>query len=192
MLSFRVSVPALCFALLLTTATTPPRASAQARTSASKTQDVDVFGGVEFANPQYGPNNNTGAAVGIDFTRYFRIPIQPSIELRANFNRGTYANESSYLVGFRAAYQYRILTPYVDFLVGPGNIHYPLNVNYTGDNSTVYNYGGGIDIEAVRNFSLKLDLQQQNWNTGTFAFKPVLGIVGISYRIPFRSQVGGR
>ncbi len=168
------------------------RSAAQARTSASKTQDVDVFGGIEFANPEYGPKDNVGGAIGLDFTRYFRIPIQPSLELRANFNRGTYANESSYLFGLRGAYPYRIFTPYVDFLIGPGNIHYPLNLTYTGDNSTVYNYGGGIDIAAVRHFSLKLDLQQQRWNTGTFNFKPVVGIIGVSYRIPFRSKVGGR
>ena len=166
--------------------------SAQARTSASKTQDIDLFAGVELANPEYGPNNNAGAAFGVDFTRYFRLPIQPSLELRANFNGGTYASEHSYLFGLRGAYPFRALTPYVDFLLGPGNIHYPLNVGYTGDNSIVYDFGGGLDLAVMRNFSLKLDLQQQRWNTGTLKFTPVVGIVGVSYRIPFRSQVGAR
>ena len=151
-----------------------------------------MFGGVEFANPEYGPDKNTGGAVGVDFTRYFRhIPVQPSLELRANFNNGTYANEHSYLFGLRAGYEYRFLNPYVDILVGPGNIHYPLNTFYTGDNSIVYNYGAGLELGNFRNFSLKLDLQQQRWNTGTFKFQPVVGIVGITYHIPFKPKTHG-
>ena len=169
----------------------PKCAFAQASTTASKTEDISVFGGIEFANPEYGPDNNTGGAIGFDFTRYFRhLPVQPSLELRANFNSGTYADEHSYLFGLRAGYQYRRYTPYVDFLVGPGNIHYPLNVGYTGDNSIVFDYGGGLDIDLVRNFSLKLDVQEQHWNTDTFVFTPVIGIVGVTYHFPFRSQVG--
>ena len=182
----------LSFALILGAAgILVPAASAQASTTAGKTEDISVFAGVEFANPEYGPTNNTGGAVGLDFTRYFRhLPIQPSLEFRLNFNDGTYADEHSYLFGLRAAYQYRRFNPYVDFLVGPGDIHYPLNTGYTGDNSTVYNYGGGLDVDLLRNISLKLDLQQQRWNTDTFAFTPVVGIVGVTYHIPFRSQVG--
>ena len=190
---YRLRLWPLPFALslLILIASVPPKAAAQASTTASKTQDISVFGGLEFANPEYGPDSNTGGALGADFTRYFRhLPVAPSLELRANFNDGPYANESSYLFGLRAGYGYSRYTPYVDFLVGPGNIHYPRNVGYTGDNSIVYDYGGGLEIDLVRNFSLKLDVQQQRWNTGTFTFTPVTGIVGVTYHIPFRSQVG--
>lgn len=160
-------------------------AHAQATTTASKAADVYVFGGVELADPSYGPTNNVGGAVGVDFTRYFHIPVQPSLEIRANFNNGTYADERSYLFGLRAQYQVERLRPYVDFLVGPGNIHFPKNINYPGDNSTVYNYGGGVDLDITPNVSLKLDLQQQRWNTGEVAFTPLVGIIGVNYRIPF-------
>ena len=176
--------------LLSSLAIASGRAFAQAATTASKTEDISVFGGVEFANPKYGPNDNSGGVVGLDFTRYFHIPIQPSLELRANFNSGTYADEHSYLFGLRGAYQWRRVMPYVDFLIGPGYIHYPLNIGYTNDNSIVYNYGAGLDLDLVRNFSLKLDVQQQRWNTDTFAFQPVIGVIGLTYRIPFHSQVG--
>lgn len=169
----------------------PGHLFAQATTSAAKTEDISVFAGVELANPEYGPNDNSGVALGADFTRYFRhLPVQPSLELRANLNYGTYADERSVLVGLKAGYQYHRFDPYVDFLVGPGFIHYPLNINYTDDNSVVYSYGGGIDVDLLRNFSLKLDLQQQRWNTDTFTFKPVVGVIGVTYHIPFRSQVG--
>lgn len=190
-MSLRSILPRLALVPLSLLFLLPRPLHAQAGTTASKTEDVSVFGGIEFANPEYGPDSNTGGAIGVDFTRYFRhLPVQPSLELRANFNSGSYADEHSYLFGVRAAYAYRRYNPYVDFLVGPGNIHYPLNINYAGDNSIVYNYGGGLDIDVARNFSLKLDLQQQRWNTDTFKFTPVVGIVGVTYHIPFRSQVG--
>lgn len=166
-------------------------AVAQASRTASKTQDISVFGGAEIANPEYGPDNNSGIALGADFTRYFHFPVQPSFEVRANFNRGTYAYENSYLVGVRGAHSFRVLTPYVDFLVGPGDIHYPLNTFYTGDNSTVYNFGGGLEAGLFQNFSLKLDLQKQRWNTGTYRFQPVVGVIGVTYHIPFRPKRSG-
>ena len=183
----------LCSLLLLFSIASfaPVGGLGQASTTATKSADISVFGGVEFANPEYGPDHNTGAAVGADFTRYFHIPIQPSLEVRANFNDGTYADERSYLFGLRGSYQWHRLLPYVDFLIGPGDIHYPLNSTYTGDNSIVYNYGGGIDLGVTDNFSLKLDLQQQRWNTDTFMFKPVLGIIGVTYHIPFRPRIPG-
>ncbi len=79
--------------------------------------------------------------------------------------------------------------PYADFLVGPGTIHFPHNNGYIGDNSTVYNYGVGVDMGVTRNFSLKLDVQAQHWNTGEYRFEPILGLVGITYQIPFRPHV---
>lgn len=167
-------------------------AVAQTTRTASRGEDVAVFGGVEFADPAYGPDRNTGGALGVDFTQYLRIPIQPSLEFRANFNGGTFSSEQSYLIGLRGAYAWRQFLPYVDFLVGPGNIHYPLNLYYTHDNSIVYNFGVGVDVDVTRNFSLKLDIQEQRWNTGTLKFQPTVGIVGITYHIPFRSRVGGR
>lgn len=188
----RIRLPFSALLLLLgVVSLAPDRAVAQASRTATKSADISVFGGIEFANPEYGPNDNTGGAVGVDFTRYFHIPIQPSLEVRANFNNGTYADEHSYLFGLRGAYQWHRLMPYADLLIGPGTIHYPLNISYTGDNSVVYNYGAGIDLDVTTNFSLKLDLQQQRWNTGTYAFKPVVGIIGVTYRIPFRPRYPG-
>ncbi len=181
----------LQLALFLLPLTLPLAAGAQAPSTASRSADISVFAGVQIANPAYGPNNAGGAALGLDYTRFFpRLPVQPSFELRANFNSNSFVAEHSYLVGLRAAYPLGRVVPYVDFLVGPGEIHYPQNIGYTGDNSIVYNYGGGIDLTVTHNFDLKLDLQGQRWNTGTYNFTPTLGTVGVVYHIPFRKQYG--
>ena len=186
---FRVS-GRLSFALFLFAASSffAQGACAQASNTASKAAAISVFAGLNVSDPAYGPNRNTGVSLGANYTRYLRFPVQPSVEVRANFSNGTYANERSYLFGLRALVPVGRFEPYADFLVGPGNIHFPLNVGYTGDNSTVYDYGGGVDVPVFRNFALKLDVQAQHWNTGEFTFTPILGTVGISYRIPFRAH----
>lgn len=189
MLCLRLRLYVLCFfALVLLVPASI--AAAQASSAASRGAGISVFGGLQFANPEYGPSHtNTGGAVGVDFTRFLHFPVQPSLDIRANFNSGPYADERSYLFGLRGVFILGRLQPYVDFLVGPGDIHFPHNVGYVGDNSIVYNYGGGIDLGVTRNFSLRLDLQGQHWNTGEYKFDPVLGTVGITYQIPFRPHV---
>jgi hypothetical protein len=164
----------------------------QARQTATKSADIGVFGGFTYADPTYGPDNISGGMIGADFTRYVHLPVEPSFEFRANFVSGTYVGQHEYLVGLRAAAPFRKLKPYVDFLAGPGYIHFPLNIGYTDDNSVVYNYGGGVDVRVTRSFALKLDVQGQHWNTGSFIYTPVLGTVGVQYTIPFRPHVSQR
>lgn len=166
-------------------------AVAQARSTATRSAEISVFAGGQFASPAFGPQNSGGVALGADYTRYIqRLPVDLSLELRANFNSNSLLSEHSYLVGFRAAHTFSRVTPYVDFLIGAGNIHFPQNTFYTGDNSTVPSYGGGLDFPVTQNFGLKLDLQGQHWNTGEATFTPTLGTVGVVYRIPFRARYG--
>ena len=170
----------------------PPDASAQAVRTASKSADISAFAGFQDADPAYGPDHAAGGMFGVDFTRYFRFRVEPSLEVRANFISNTYASEHTFLFGVRAAVPFHGVRPYADFLVGPGTIHFPLNFGYLGDNSTVYSYGGGLDVPVYRSFSLKLDVQGQHWNTGEFRYTPTLGTVGVAYTIPFRPHVSQR
>ncbi len=164
----------------------------QAVRTASKSADVSVFAGFGDADPAYGPDRATGGMFGANYTRYLHIPVEPSLEFRANFLSNTYVSEHTYLAGVRAAVPLHSLRPYVDFLVGPGTIHFPQNFSYVSDNSTVYSYGGGLDVPVYRNFALKLDVQGQHWNTGEFVYTPTLGTIGVVYTIPFRPHVSQR
>ena len=166
------------------------QAPAQASSTASRTEGVSVFGGVVIANPKFGPEHADGGQLGFDLTRYFaRLPLQVSLEGRANVYGDAYVKEHSYLFGARAEYTiHGFVSPYADFLVGPGTVHYPMFPTYPYDNSVVYNFGGGFDIGHVHNFTLMLDVQQQLWNTQTYIFNPVIGTIGLRYDIPFRHQ----
>jgi len=173
------------------------RCSGQEVPTESKGADISVFGGVTNLAPGYVTGRETGGTAGVDFTRYFAWPVAPSIEIRANTANGSQVEERSYLVGFRAKaginWRYH---PYVDFLIGKGTIHYDHPVGgYLGDNSMVYSYGGGIDIDVTRSFQAKFDFQEQKWNIGMDAsdkFDPNLITIGVVYRIPFKPNAGRR
>jgi hypothetical protein len=157
--------------------------------------DISAFGGYERVAPDFqsSPSGN-GFVAGADITRYFRFPIAPSLEARANLTSGPSVNERSYLVGIRAQSQFgRRFHPYADFLIGLGVIHFNqiFIAGYTSDKSLVKNIGGGLDMDVVRNFQIKFDFQQQYWKLGTESagFSPTLATIGITYRIPFRPLV---
>ena len=178
-----------CTTLIVSTA---PACLAQATRTASKGADISVFGAYQIAHPDYGPDNTHGGAVGAAYTAYLHLPVEPSLEFRANFNSNYAVIEHSYVVGLRAAVPLGILKPYADFLVGPGTIQFPLNRGYPSDNSTVYSYGGGLDVHITGNFSARFDLQAQHWNTGELTYTPTLGTLGVVYRIPFHPHVSQR
>jgi len=157
--------------------------------------DISGFGGYERVAPDFrsSPQDN-GFVAGINITRYFRIPIAPSLEARANLASGPTVNERTYLVGARAQAQLeQSFYPYADFLIGPGIIHFNqiFIPGYISDKSLVKSIGGGVDIDLVRHFQMKLDFQQQFWKLGTESapFSPSLFTVGVVYRIPFRPHV---
>ena len=180
-LRFHLLLAALCYAA-------SANALAQASSTAGKSADIAVFGGFQGAHPDYGPYNSYGGVFGADFTRYLRFPVVPSLEFRANLHSNSAVSEHSYVVGLRAAVPFRFAQPYADFLVGPGSIHFPANVGYQSDSSTVYSYGGGLDVPIYRNFALRLDVQAQHWNTGEDTYSPTLATVAVRYTIPFRAH----
>ncbi len=191
MVNRQMSRPHLLFCAALCAAPAllgPPSSAAQATRTASKSADISVFGGFEAAHPDYGPYNSYGGMFGVDFTRYIHFPVEPSLEFRANFHSNIAVNEHSYLVGLRGAVPFHILKPYGTFLIGPGTIHFPYNIGYTGDNSIVLSYGGGVDVHVIGNFAAKVDFQAQHWNTGDFTYTPTIATVGVAYTIPFRPR----
>jgi len=185
--------------MLLTTATL----SAQEVPTESKGMDLAAFGGYLNANPvytggsAYPDDRDSGAFLGADLTRYFHWPVAPSIEARANFADGPFVNEHSYLVGVRVQGDiFRRYHPYADFLAGYGSTYYdhPVEPGYTHDNSAVYSYGGGLDIDLMRHFQAMVDFQGQHWNisnnnSATGIFSPSIFSIGLRYVIPFKPHV---
>lgn len=191
---FRPLFPLCIFASCLVV--TQTKLHAQAYTTASKANDISAFGGYSYANPDFGPttgNHNSGGIAGVDFTQYLFRRVAPSLEARGTFSSGPYVKEHTFLVGlsFQTDFHQRY-HPYADFLTGFGVIKF-LNAGpgFHSDRSTVYSYGGGIDIDLVHRVLFKADVQGSHWNLGTVdgrgqTFTPITVSVGAAYRIPFR------
>ncbi|MES2394013.1 MAG: hypothetical protein V4555_20430 [Acidobacteriota bacterium] len=155
--------------------------------------DISIFAGYTNVVPDYSYQRDTGVAFGANITRYYHFPIKPSLELRANLANGPIVNETFYLFGVRGQVDmfHDRIHPYMDFLIGPGFIHYnfvpvPSNPSYRGDNGVVKSPGGGVDFDVYRHFQLKADFQGTFWKIGkNDTLTPQILTFGVVYRIPF-------
>lgn len=176
-----------------------PRSSAQQAPTEFRTQSISVFGGFLYDTLAFGPGSATGFSAGLDLTHYFRrIPVEASLEGRANVASGTGSAERSYTFGPRLQYRLGRYRPYGEFEVGAGNIHFgTLLVNelgYDADRSTIFAGGGGVDIDLRRNLAAEIDVQGQRWDTAPQVhqvFTPILVTIGLHYTLPFRSFIRG-
>jgi hypothetical protein len=176
-------------------------AHAQALPVADKASDISVFAGVGRVKTDYGKDTNKGVTAGFDFTRYFRrLPVVPSIELRGSYVPAPAVTEKSFTGGLRLSYPFHRFHPYGDFLAGGAELtfHPDPYPGYTSDRGRIYSFGGGIDVDVVRNIALMVDYQQQKWNLGQniafapygtdFTLSPKLLVIGVHYTIPFRTH----
>ncbi len=180
------------FVALLLSALAAPHTHAQAHPTASKNMDISAFGGIINDNPDYGPQRNTGIAFGASVTRYFGWRVAPSLEARYTRTTGTYINERALMGGLRIQTDFHRFHPYADFLGGVATIHFdvPPSPGYTDDHAPVYAYGGGVDIDIVRRFQLKVDYQAETMSFDrNFSIAPRPLTIGVVYRIPFRPHV---
>ena len=179
----------------------PPAVHAQAHETATRKTEISVFAGAQSLNPDYnGSPNVTGVFGGVNFTRYFRSIIIPSLELRGTYTgKGDVAGEKTLLGGARFDLHlrsFRRLRPYADFMVGAGEIDFahPTQTGrgpYAHDNSVVYDYGFGLDYELGRHLAVQGEYQQQRWNLSganqsPFTLAPSIIGVGVRYRVPFK------
>jgi opacity protein-like surface antigen len=185
--------------------TIPVQSHAQAISTASRSLDIAAFGGYAGGKTDYGAEKPQGAGFGLDITKFFHLPVVPSLEARANVFDSSVINELSYMGGIRVEVPLKNrIHPYAAVLAGVGTLHFKFSPNpgYTGDRGVVISYGGGIDFDVVHNISIKIDGQYQNWNLGpngqkvpvtaNFTLTPIVGIIGVEYHIPFRPHIKQR
>lgn len=166
--------------------------------TATKTSGISVFGGYSRTATDYETSTN-GFTVGADLTRHFSL-LDGSLEARYQYGgSGDVVSERTFAGGVKVEKYFHGFRPYLDVLVGQGNITFPHpfvfpSGPYTHDNSIVYEYGAGLDYDVSRHFGLKVDGQLQRWKLGN-ANKPLspdVITVGVYYRIPFKPRFGRR
>ena len=194
----------VCICLCLLTVSIPQTLHAQYAPTESKGMDISAFAGYTYLSPDFGPTHNQGISAGVNITRYFRLPIAPSLELRATDASGSTVTERTVLAGLRAQSDFHAFHPYIDFLAGVGSIVYAVDPipGYHEDRGFADSIGGGVDIDLIRHFQAKIDFQHQSWNMGknsvlvpqggNYTLSPNAITIGIAYRIPFRPHLSAR
>jgi hypothetical protein len=162
-------------------------ASAQAMVTAQRGAEIAPFVQTTVLSPDWGPSYNFGYTVGVDYTRFIRSIVQPSLEFRMVSANGNTANELSYVGGLKLETSVRSVHPYFTFLAGNGTITFAdPSVNYVGPTNSffIYSLGGGAEFNIKSQWKLRVDVTQQTWNIDPQVLTPTAVNVGIAYRLP--------
>jgi opacity protein-like surface antigen len=169
---------------------------AQGVPTATQQLQLSAFGGVTgtFTNLEGG--KNLGITAGADLTFLPFQLVRPSFEIRGTYpvDKGTISSQKNFLVGPKVEHTFGRLHPYVDFLIGRGEIDYNQggfavgDILYISSNSTIYSPGAGVDFNFTRRIDLKADFQYQHWDAPVVVsgvIHPVALTLGAVYRFDF-------
>jgi hypothetical protein len=113
--------------------------------------------------------NELAGGVGADFRLGRFVFGQPALGARFTFSDRNSAKESTYLFGPEMHYAFGRFRPYGNFYLGTGDVNFGSSA--TGDNSIVYDVGGGVDYHVNSRINIRLaDFQYQFWNLGTHTY----------------------
>jgi len=176
---------ALVLGMLLSIARAAP---AQALDAGERGTEIAPFAQYTVVAPDWGEDHDFGYTVGVDYTRFIRSILQPSLELRMSSVTGPTVGEKTYSGGLKLQTTIHGIRPYMTLLAGKGFITFdnPIN-NYISDSSFIVSAGCGVLFSAGHNVDLRLDFTHQNWNLDPQTLTPVTLGVGIAYRIPFHN-----
>lgn len=153
----------------------------QSLPTASRTGDLQIGGGFEFASSHY----NFAPITLIGGAGYFTFDWRNHWGVEGDFhharsNEDNTVYERTYEVGPRIFLTRGAVTPYAKLLVGRGvyNFHDSVaNVAYN-----LYTYGGGVDFRVARSLNVRADSELQNWLSfplGTL--HPSVVTIGVAY-----------
>ena len=165
-------------------------ASGQAIVTADRGAAITPFVTSTLVRPDWGQLNNIGITAGVDYTRFTRTLIQPSLELRMTHANGKQVSENSYLTGFKLETSIHRIHPYATLLAGMGYIGFKNQPNYTSDSSFIYSLGGGAEFNVLPSWKVRADFTEQHWNLDPQILTPMSFGVGLSYSIPFHKSGG--
>jgi hypothetical protein len=150
-------------------------ALAQAIPSATQPLRILAFAGATVTNTGLDSGKNAGVTAGVDLSVPSYRGLHPSIEVRGTFpsESGSVDSQKNVLGGLKVALHYGPLYPYVNLLLGRGEITYPGNghqvpgtpIFYTKSSTLVVSPGAGLDLDLPHQLAFKIDLQLQHYAT---------------------------
>jgi opacity protein-like surface antigen len=183
-------------ALFATICTLARAASAQAVPAGTQQLQLSVFAAGTGTYTDFEGGKNLGITAGADLTLLtFRL-FRPSFEFRGTYpiDRGHISSQKNFLLGPKVEYPIGHFHPYVDFLIGRGEIDYHPpgfifgSLLFISTNTVVYSPGVGLDYNLTHNLAVKADAQFQHWDTPATAsgsIHPTALTLGASYTFDF-------
>jgi hypothetical protein len=169
---------------------------AQSRPTATQQLDLSAFAGGTGTFTRIKGGKNLGITAGADLTFLsFRL-LRPSVEVRGTYpiDKGTIDSQKNFLIGPKVEHGFGRFHPYIDFLIGRGEIDYRNGgfavgkLLYLSSNTTIYSPGGGVDYDLGRRLAIKADVQFQHWDapvTPSGVIYPVALTLGAVYHFDF-------
>jgi hypothetical protein len=174
---------------------------AQGVPTGSQQLELSAFGAGTGTFTDIEGGRNLGITAGVDLTYLPLRLFRPSIEIRGTypFHKGTIDSQKDFLAGVKVEHAFGPLHPYVDFLVGRGEIDYQSGgltpphslYRYISSTSTIYSPGAGVDYNFSARLAVKADLQYQHWDSPAVAsgtVHPVALSLGVVYRFNFNPR----
>jgi hypothetical protein len=172
---------------------------AQVAPSATQQLELSAFAGGTGTFTGLEGGKNLDITAGADLTFLGLRLLRPSFEVRGSYpiDKGTISSQKSFLLGPKVEHRFGRFHPYVDFLIGRGEIDYGFggfavgNVLYISSTSTIYSPGGGLDYNFIHQIDLKADVQYEHWDTPVVAsgvIHPVAVTLGAVYRFNFNPR----
>jgi hypothetical protein len=172
---------------------------AQGVPTATQQLQLSAFGGATGIFTDLEGGKNLGITAGVDLTYLPLRLVRPSFEIRGTYpiDNGTISSQKNFLLGPKVEHPFGRLHPYVDFLIGRGQINYEQggfvvgDILYISSNTTVYSPGAGVDYNFTHSIDLKADFQYQHWDTPvvpSWVIHPVALTLGAVYRFDFNPR----
>jgi hypothetical protein len=173
---------------------------AQSRPTATQLFDLSAFAGATGTFTDIKGGKNFGITAGVDLTYLKLRMFRPAIEVRGTYplHDGSIDSQKNFLIGPRVEHDFGRFHPYVNFLVGRGEIDYRAGVLPIGDQffiistvSTIYSPGGGLDYRLTPHVDVKGDIQYQHWDSpasSSGTIHPVALTLGAVYHFDFNPR----
>ena len=148
-------------------------AGAQAVPAGTQQLQLSAFGAATGTFTDLEGGKNLGITAGADLTFLAFRTFRPSFEMRGTYpiDKGHISSQKNFLLGPKVEYPIGRLHPYVDLLLGRGEIDYHDpglvfgNTRYITTNTFIYSPGVGLDYNLTHNLAVKADAQFQHWDT---------------------------
>lgn len=148
-------------------------AGAQSSFTATQALSLSAFGGATGNWTELDGGRNLGITAGVDLALPTYRRFRPVLEGRGTYpvDGGHIDAQKEFLGGLRVERQNTRWHPYVDILVGRGQLNYQSggftygSYTYLFSTSTVYSGGGGVDVDLSHHFAVRGDFQVQHWDT---------------------------